>query len=1268
MQTLLPITRIPEITKKVWPVYERFLRGGAEALPLPSPEKVATPIRRKLGLPKPEIRPEKPLTQPEKVAYGAGALTSHVGQFVLAGKIAKATLNVVGKGLAYQKAPKYITDIVRAGEKAGAWKLTAQAAPWLKSATQWGIFALPRLKSPTIAGKIRELSTTMVTGGAFGKIAMVKEMKPVIRYMANIAAPFIIKSTLGGEPGEAKEDAKWYALIGLPFMLGGIKPIKGKPKALALAGEVLPPAVGVPPAPKVPEKVPVAPKLFEEAKIVSPEQAKVAQRKLAEAETVVAEKYKPKEVLPGGALEGTPLGAVAPTPLEEGIAGLISPEEAKEMMKPKAEVAKAGVGDIPKELEPLAVEARKYKSAGEFAEYISKFKAMDNVMEQFRKAEFEGSITDFYTQVTKEVKPLKEIESLKKLREPMQVQLKELKKLRSELRAEGKDVTSVAVKIQELGSKLKGSGFELSALEKKVEKPTPKQIAVEEEKLLTEARGEVEVEKREAPYGKEIQKFKNFLRIAGEKKGKEAGLLFREHIPEGVFGVSSDEVASALGMSENEFMAELVSDITMVSRKPAVIKRARTKIARIKSMAEVLKLDPKFYKILEGVDRELVSGPVVYRKKGKIVKYKKPPKYKKVGAIAVKPTPETLKKIADEKVKAKLRAKKDLFEEWQDSYKSETLSSAQVISKAIPQIKKLTDQAVRDRLDREVARVFAPDYRSPEFVFEHFGLKEKIYTPIKIGQEKVAKELINYTEKSNEWWGKAGKNRKARKESNVRIFRWLDGQEVRLTKSQLEIAKEVKEYLEGWAKRLDLPKDRRIANYITHIFEPDFEGAKRIFPDELAKILDYVTPNKEFNPFLEERMGAKGYTEDVFQALDAYVYRGTRKLHLDKPLNKAASYVDALPLQASRYTDRFLKTFKNRPAEFEKWLDQNLLQGLPPKIRNKLGNRPATKMTRMITTQIYRGTLGFNLGSAMKNLTQFVNTYAELGEKYTAIGYSQLTTRGIQELKDNEVLSDMIIADYKNTSLRSGLKKMDSALFWFFETAEKINRGAAYYGSKQKSLDQGLSEEEAIAEAKRIVRKTQFEYGKLGTPLALQSPIGKLAFTLATYPLKQAEFIGGYAKAKEWRKLARYIISSFILVFTMGDFLGIDYKDVFFKNIMPTLGIVPKAIMDLLGPEWKREKAAKNVLKILTIPGYMAGKKVGAALRGESRTAPSKRYPKGRRRFKIETPKDIIKTLLTGEWSTSGAEKYLIEKGIKGKGFFSDIMYILTGEKQYAPN
>ncbi|KKL48911.1 hypothetical protein LCGC14_2320790, partial [marine sediment metagenome] len=99
---------------------------------------------------------------------------------------------------------------------------------------------------------------------------------------------------------------------------------------------------------------------LKETKIVSPEQAKIAQRKLTKAEAVVTEKYKAKEVSPGGALEGTPLGATVPTPLEKGIAE-ISPKKIKEMVKPKAEVAKAGLDDI-----------SKYKNVREFKQDLAK--------------------------------------------------------------------------------------------------------------------------------------------------------------------------------------------------------------------------------------------------------------------------------------------------------------------------------------------------------------------------------------------------------------------------------------------------------------------------------------------------------------------------------------------------------------------------------------------------------------------------------------------------------------------------------------------------------------------------------------------------------------------------------------------------------------------------------------------------------------------------------------------------------------------------------
>ena len=70
---------------------------------------------------------------------------------------------------------------------------------------------------------------------------------------------------------------------------------------------------------------------------------------------------------------------------------------------------------------------------------------------------------------------------------------------------------------------------------------------------LLKARAEYEAEAM--PYDKYtgiVNKMRGFLAIAGEKKSKDTNELYREHIPQNVFGISSDEIASDLGISENE--------------------------------------------------------------------------------------------------------------------------------------------------------------------------------------------------------------------------------------------------------------------------------------------------------------------------------------------------------------------------------------------------------------------------------------------------------------------------------------------------------------------------------------------------------------------------------------------------------------------------------------------------------------------------------------------------------------------------------------------
>jgi len=100
----------------------------------------------------------------------------------------------------------------------------------------------------------------------------------------------------------------------------------------------------------------------------------------------------------------------------------------------------------------------------------------------------------------------------------------------------------------------------------------------EDELLLKEKR---EFESQSRPYDKYtevVNKMRGFLSIAGERTNKDTKELYREHIPQNVFGISSDEIASDLGMSENELMAKITDGLQIKSR---VYQSPRVTIARI---------------------------------------------------------------------------------------------------------------------------------------------------------------------------------------------------------------------------------------------------------------------------------------------------------------------------------------------------------------------------------------------------------------------------------------------------------------------------------------------------------------------------------------------------------------------------------------------------------------------------------------------------------------------------------------------------------------
>lgn len=468
-------------------------------------------------------------------------------------------------------------------------------------------------------------------------------------------------------------------------------------------------------------------------------------------------------------------------------------------------------------------------------------------------------------------------------------------------------------------------------------------------------------------------------------------------------------------------------------------------------------------------------------------------------------------------------------------------------------------------------KVNALDYlATPEFVLEKLGL-QKGAELLQDAKDTYRKTLKTELKTVIDWKKRVESDPAAKPHSSTRIFRYLNGDaryaKGEMTPTEIEVAGEIKTYLKGWADRLHLPEDNRLGNYITHIFDKDATGplpSESAFNDpDLAVIMESTPAKSVYNPFLEKRLNAPGYKEDVWGALDAYVKRGSRKEAMDPALEAISDMAHKLGPEEYEYATQLTHRINMRPTKMDVLVD-NLVKEYAG---NKLTQRPTAYVTGKIRMMFNRGLIGLNPASALRNLSQGANSYAKLGEIHTTKGYIQIfkkiITRDTSELVDEGVLDEGLIQDKKVGVYKTILQKADPVLYSMFQTAETINRGAAYYGGKslyyeknthildgQQVFKQGASEEEARKFGKRIVRETQFAFGQVDSPVLLSSDIVKTLTQLGGYSIKQVEFLGRMAKNKEWGGLARWSLSSLFFVYTIGRAFGMKPE-----QLIPVIGM-----------------------------------------------------------------------------------------------------------------
>ncbi len=540
-------------------------------------------------------------------------------------------------------------------------------------------------------------------------------------------------------------------------------------------------------------------------------------------------------------------------------------------------------------------------------------------------------------------------------------------------------------------------------------------------------------------------------------------------------------------------------------------------------------------------------------------------------------------------------------------------------------------------------------FRTPERVLKKIGLWAESQD-LRTQYDGYLKELSGNINKVTQW------SKMVPKSSNPRIFKWLDGQDIQLNDTELKVGNEIKTWLGEWADRLGLPKDERIGHYITHIF--DDQLIKKEFDEDLAKIIRDQVPGSVYDPFLQKRLGAQGYVEDTWKALDAYVKRGTRKVYMDPVLEKLSTKADHLEESQWDYVKKYIDHVNMRPTKFDNWLDNSIKQ----MIGYRLGQRPTSVITKFLRQMTYRGMLGGNISSALKNLSQGINTYAKLGEKYTTIGYAKLLSpANHKELLEQGVLGQGFVEDRVLSSGKRALQRLDNVLFSFFEGAERINRGAAYFGGKAKALKSGATEEEAIAFGKKMVRDTQFTFGSIDTPVAFQGDIAKTLLQFQSYTTKQVEFLSEMAKNKEVAGLLRYAVGGVLFIQTIGQAFGMRPKDlipIWRIGTPASLKLPTEIVKAAVGAPNKYGKERDLKTKISDIANSAvglipAGTQIKKTIQGVTAAKKGWSVDKaGRKQFKVGgTPAKDIQAALFGKYVTKESRDYFNppKKGKKGK-------------------
>ena len=408
-------------------------------------------------------------------------------------------------------------------------------------------------------------------------------------------------------------------------------------------------------------------------------------------------------------------------------------------------------------------------------------------------------------------------------------------------------------------------------------------------------------------------------------------------------------------------------------------------------------------------------------------------------------------------------------------------------------------------------------------VFEKMGLYEE-YKGIQraeVLQGEARQEFAKKLKEVNKWV-----DRKRR----FVVFRELEnpGSQTGLTFNEKRAVAWFKKFFDEWADVLNLPQNKRIKNYITHIFEADIAAQLKLkHPLDVAivRALEYRTPKTIFNPFLQERLGATvGLIEDPFSAASAYESRQLRVLYYEPLLQKIAAIAndEATPQAARTYLLDYSQRMTGKPSKLDLEINNTLreigekiakLPGGAPFARFLTRGNPSGMASYQFTSALYTLWLGFKATSAIRNLSQHTLIIGEVGPVHFANG---IRLRFTEEGK--AALDESLVWRSRRAAFLPGIddsfasrwtdKFRESALY-MFRLADAQNVKDAFLAgySEAKSLLPEADRQVWIDRGDEVAADTQYLYTKMNSMAMSQTSLGRVFSVLTTWSVNWMELM-----------------------------------------------------------------------------------------------------------------------------------------------------------------